>query len=129
MLTGLLLAGCLPASRSTTSDLPTGGNGTPLAFDQGEASFYADAFEGRQTASGETFRQDQMTAAHRTYPFGTVLRVTNTANNREVIVRVNDRGPAKESRVLDVTRRAAEDLKMIREGTARVRIEVLKWGG
>ena len=128
LLLASLLGGCLPAARRSTSTPTAGGNGAPLAFDQGEASYYADAFEGHPTASGEPFRQDQMTAAHRSYPFGTVLRVINTSNNREVIVRVNDRGPVKESRVLDVTRRAAEDLRMIREGTARVRIEVLQWG-
>ncbi len=70
-----------------------------------------------------------MTAAHRTYPFGTVLRVINTTNSREVIVRVNDRGPVKQSRVIDLSRRAAEDLRMTRDGVVRVRIEVLQWGG
>ncbi len=129
LLLALMMAGCLPAARRSGGTIPSTGNGSPLAFDQGEASYYGDEFEGRQTASGEVFRQDQMTAAHRTYPFGTVLRVINTTNSREVIVRVNDRGPVKQSRVIDLSRRAAEDLRMTRDGVVRVRIEVLQWGG
>ena len=83
----------------------------------GEASFYADRFEGRRTASGIPFRQNQMVAAHLSYPFGTVLRVTNTRNNRSVNVRVVDRGPyGKKSRILDLSRRAARELDYIGSG-------------
>src|ERR1043166_5458223 len=76
-LTGL--AGCLPASTTGGGSEvdPSLHGATALAIDQGEASYYGDAFEGRQTASGETFRQTALTAAHRSYPFGTILRVTN----------------------------------------------------
>lgn len=95
----------------------------------GEASFYADRFEGRRTASGIPFRQNQMVAAHRAYPFGTVLRVTNTRNDRSVNVRVVDRGPfGKRSRILDLSRRAAQDLGYIGAGRTQVRVEVLEWG-
>jgi rare lipoprotein A len=99
----------------------------------GEATFYANMFEGRRTASGIPFRQNQMVAAHRAYPFGTLLRVTNMANNRSVNVRVVDRGPfgsgAKAQRtVLDLSRRAAGELGYIQAGRAEVRVEVLEWG-
>jgi rare lipoprotein A len=99
----------------------------------GEATFYADTFEGRRTASGIPFRQNQMVAAHRAFPFGTLLRVTNTANNRSVNVRVVDRGPfgsgAKAQRtVIDLSRRAASELGYIQAGRAQVRVEVLEWG-
>lgn len=99
----------------------------------GEATFYADMFEGRRTASGIPFRQNQMVAAHRAYPFGTLLRVTNTANGRTANVRVVDRGPfgagAKAERtIIDLSRRAAQQLGYIDAGRAQVRVEVLEWG-
>lgn len=99
----------------------------------GEATFYAQKFEGRRTASGIPFRQNQMVAAHRAYPFGTLLRVTNTGNDRSVTVRVVDRGPfgssARAQRtVLDLSTRAAEQLGYIQAGRAQVRVEVLEWG-
>lgn len=100
-----------------------------LATASGEASFYADKFEGRRTASGIPFRQNQMVAAHVAYPFGTVLRVTNTRNDRSVNVRVVDRGPyGKKSRILDLSRRAAQELDYVGAGRAQVRVEVLEWG-
>lgn len=99
----------------------------------GSATFYADKFEGRRTASGIPFRQNQLVAAHRAYPFGTILRVTNLRNDRSVNVRVVDRGPFGAPRraqrpVIDLSRRAAERLGFINDGTARVRVEVLQWG-
>jgi rare lipoprotein A len=99
----------------------------------GEATFYADRFEGRRTASGIPFRQNQLVAAHRAYPFGTLLRVTNLGNNRTVNVRVVDRGPfgagtRAERTVIDLSRRAAQQLGYIDAGRARVRVEVLEWG-
>lgn len=100
-----------------------------LATATGEASFYADKFEGRRTASGIPFRQNQMVAAHRAYPFGTILRITNTRNDRSVNVRVVDRGPfGKKSRILDLSRRAAQELDYIGAGQTQVRVEVLEWG-
>lgn len=89
------------------------------------ASFYAEAFHGRPTASGEVFDMNALTAAHRTLPFGTVLEVTNLANGRKTIVRVNDRGPFIEGRELDVSKAAAYELGMITTGTARVSIRKL----
>lgn len=99
----------------------------------GEATFYANLFEGRRTASGIPFRQNQMVAAHRAYPFGTILRVTNLRNDRSVNVRVVDRGPfgaRAEARrtILDLSQRAARELDYIGAGRAPIRVEVLEWG-
>jgi rare lipoprotein A len=99
----------------------------------GEATFYADSFEGRRTASGIPFRQNQMVAAHRAFPFGTVLRVTNLRNDRSVNVRVVDRGPhgeraAARGTIIDLSRRAAERLNYTAAGRTPVRVEVLEWG-
>lgn len=99
----------------------------------GEATFYADTFEGRRTASGIPFRQNQMVAAHRAYPFGTILRVTNTRNDRSVNVRVVDRGPhgaiAKaRNTIIDLSRRAADELGYVAAGRTPVKVEVLQWG-
>lgn len=100
---------------------------------RGEASFYADQFEGRRTASGIPFRQNQMVAAHRAYPFGTLLRVTNLRNDRSVHVRVVDRGPfgskaQARNTVLDLSRRAASELDYVGAGRTPVHVEVLEWG-
>ncbi|GHV76159.1 hypothetical protein AGMMS49942_09800 [Spirochaetia bacterium] len=95
------------------------------AFRQdGIASWYGTEFEGHPTASGELFNPSQMTAAHPTLPFGTMLRVTNTQNRKQVIVRVNDRGPFVNTRIIDVSRAAAEVLDMISTGTAPVLVEL-----
>lgn len=91
----------------------------------GVASYYAEKFHGRKTSSGERYDMHDMTCAHRWLPFGTKLRVTNVSNERSVIVRVNDRGPWKHGRMLDVSKAAAVELDMIRAGTATVRIEVM----
>lgn len=91
----------------------------------GLASFYADKFDGKTTASGETFSQKKLTGAHRTLPFGTVVRVTNMDNNLSVEVTINDRGPFVEKRIIDLSRSAAEKLQFINNGTASVKVEVL----
>jgi rare lipoprotein A len=91
----------------------------------GVASYYAHAHDGRRTASGERFDMTEMTAAHRTLPFGTIVRVTNLANGRRAIVRINDRGPFKKKRIIDVSLAAAKELGMLGPGTARVRLEVV----
>jgi len=92
----------------------------------GMASFYADKFVGRKTASGEVYRHDSLTAAHKTLPFGTKLRITHVANGRSVVVRVNDRGMKGLNRVVDLSRSAAEQLGMISSGVAKVEVEILK---
>ena len=91
----------------------------------GVASYYAKQHEGRPTASGATYDADRLTAAHRTLPFGTRVRVTNLANQKSVVVVINDRGPFRKDRVIDVSRRAARELGILEAGTARVRLEVL----
>ena len=92
----------------------------------GLTSFYAAKFHGKRTASGEKFSSKLLTAAHLTFPFGTLLMVTNPRNNQSVIVRVNDRGPHTRGRLLDISRAAAERLGITRRGVAQVEIEVLK---
>ena len=89
------------------------------------ASWYGNQFHGRQTASGETFNMYEYTAAHRTLPFGTRLRLTNETNNKEAVVRVNDRGPVPLERDLDVSFRAAQTLDFVNTGTIRLRVVIL----
>lgn len=95
----------------------------------GESSYYADKFHGRKTANGEIYDMYKKTAAHKTLPFNTMLKVTNLENNQSVIVRVNDRGPYKKGRILDISYGAAREIDMISSGVVRVRIKILKWGG
>jgi len=91
----------------------------------GVASYYGAKFHGRRTASGERFHQGKLTAAHPTLPFGTHVRVTNLGNGRSVVLRINDRGPFRKGRIIDVSKKAARKLGFVRAGTARVRVEVL----
>jgi rare lipoprotein A len=92
---------------------------------QGLASWYGGRFHGRLTSSGEVFDTNDLTAAHRTLPFGTRVRVTNLDNGRSVIVKINDRGPFVEGRVIDLSRAAAEELDMINLGVAHVSLEIV----
>jgi rare lipoprotein A len=98
---------------------------TDMLF-RGMASYYGNEFQGRKTANGERYDKNELSGAHRTLPFGTMVRVRNTANDRSVVVRINDRGPWKESRVLDVSFAAAQELDMTRSGTVSVEVTVLK---
>ena len=91
----------------------------------GVASYYADQFNGRRTANGERFSNSDYTAAHRTLPFGTRVRVTNPANGASVVVRINDRGPFTRGRMIDLSRAAAQDLGLIQRGHGTVRLEQL----
>ena len=92
---------------------------------EGRASFYADKFEGRTTASGERYKHNKATCAHLSLPFGTVVKVTNLDNQRTAVARVNDRGPFVADRIIDVSKSVAERLGMITAGTANVKIEVV----
>lgn len=96
------------------------------AIGGGEASYYGPGFAGNRTASGERFNPQALTAAHRTLPLGTRLRVTNKANGKSVIVRINDRGPFLKHRVLDVSVAAAREIAMIRTGKAQVTLEIVR---
>jgi rare lipoprotein A len=120
-----LTPGCAGSRSAPIATAPSGSEDR-LAFEQeGYASYYGREHHGRRTASGERFDASRLTAAHRTLPFGTRVRVTNLDNGRRVVVTVTDRGPFRRHRVIDVSRRAAEDLGFLREGTARVRLEVI----
>lgn len=96
---------------------------------QGSGSYYSDAFAGRSTASGSPYLPSAFTAAHRSLPFGTVLRVTRVDGGQVVYVRVTDRGPyGPRGRILDLSRAAAERLGMMRVGVAKLKVEVLEYG-
>ncbi len=92
---------------------------------EGKAAYYSNRFNGRKTASGQRFNNAAMTAAHNTLPFGTRVKITNTKNNKSVVVRVNDRGPSTPGRVFDLTRAAARKLGYVRAGLADVKAEVV----
>jgi rare lipoprotein A len=94
--------------------------------ENGKGSFYADKFQGRTTASGAKFDQHKMTAAHKTLPFGTKVKVVNLANGRSVNVTINDRGPFAPGRIIDVSKKAAEKLGMVNAGVANVKIKYKK---
>ena len=97
----------------------------PSAWSQsGLASWYGGKFHGRLTASGERYDMHRRTAAHRKLPFGTLVRVTNVRNGRQVVVRINDRGPFVGGRVIDLSRAAAQELDMLQSGVEQVRIEI-----
>jgi rare lipoprotein A len=101
----------------------------PPAFtlEEGLASWYGGKFQGRITSSGEVFDANLLTAAHKTLPFGTMVKVTNLANGRSTVVKINDRGPFVEGRIIDLSRAAAEQIDMVGTGTARVSVEVLSF--
>jgi rare lipoprotein A len=113
----ILLSGC--------SAGPPGPVTTPGSIQEGKASYYGRRFQGRPTASGEIYEETQLTAAHRTLAFGTMVRVTNLANGKKVVVRINDRGPFVAGRIIDLSWRAAGELDMIVQGVAEARVEVL----
>ena len=108
------------AMAAACAHAPHGKEGGPIA--EGVASYYGGALRGNRTASGERFDPDAFTAAHRSLAFGTCLRVENAANGRSVRVRVNDRGPFVQGRILDVSEAAARALDFIRQGVVRVRL-------
>lgn len=117
-LLGLLLTTILFASCHRKS-----APGRSSYSETGYASYYADKFDGRKTANGETFNQNKLTAAHKKLPFGTQLKVTNLANGKTVQVRVNDRGPFIAGRIIDLSRAAAREIDMLGSGVAKVKIE------
>lgn len=101
---------------------------TSAQVQTGKASFYADKFEGTPTASGEKYHHNKLTAAHKTLPFGTKVRVTNLGNNQTVEVVVNDRGPYVENRIIDLSKSAAEKLGFVNQGLADIKLEVIDAG-
>ena len=98
----------------------------PRGYDKtGTASYYGARHHGKRTASGEPFDQHALTAAHPGLPFGTRVLVTNLSNDKSVVVRINDRGPHTRGRLIDLSRKAAQQLDMLRTGTAKVRVQGL----
>ena len=123
-----------PTNSSAASNPKLGPNQAPQAlsaphnvrpYQVGTASWYGDYFEGRPTASGEPFNMYDMTAAHLTLPLGTLVRVTNLRNHRSVIVRINDRGPYVDGRIVDLSYNAARILHFDQQGLQRVRLDVI----
>ncbi len=95
-------------------------------IESGKASYYSSKFEGKRTSSGEIFRQDSLTAAHKTLPFGTKILVRNTRNDSTVIVKVNDRLSKNSTRIIDLSLKATKQLNFVRQGIASVTIEKIK---
>lgn len=127
------LAACATRTRPAPApEPPTTAVERPVGSVVGLASFYGRKFHGRRTASGEPFDMRALVAAHPTYPFGTRVRVTNLANQRDVVLTIVDRGPTASHRrrgvIIDVSQGAAERLAFVRSGRTRVRVEVLDWG-
>jgi rare lipoprotein A len=116
-------------NRSELSVLSRSRHDDVLYSTEGIASYYADAFDGRTTSSGEVFDMDGLTAAHQSLPFNTIARVTDLMSGRSVKVRINDRGPFWENRIIDLSRGAAEKIGILDRGIALVKIDVIKWGG
>ncbi|MEM7008296.1 MAG: septal ring lytic transglycosylase RlpA family protein [Thermodesulfobacteriota bacterium] len=119
LLLGLLLCALSPIQSFSSEAYPQYGN----------ASWYGGKFHGRKTASGERFNKYEFTAAHRKLPFGTIVRVTNLRNGKDVYVRINDRGPFIKGRILDLSLASAEALHFNRRGVIRVRIDIISLPG
>lgn len=98
-----------------------------LSQEDGYASWYGGKFNGRLTASGEVYDMEQLTAAHKTLPFGTIIKVTNQKNRKSILVRINDRGPFVEGRVIDLSQAAAEAIEMVADGIAYVTLEIMQY--
>jgi rare lipoprotein A len=117
----------VPPSTSTPTPPPPLAKPAPRPEGQtGKASWYGDAHHGKKTASGERYDMTELTAAHRSLPLGTRVRVTNVDNNRSVVVRINDRGPFVRGRIIDLSRAAARELGPLGAGLFSVRLEVLE---
>jgi rare lipoprotein A (peptidoglycan hydrolase) len=127
----LLFQGCALMKRTDTASDPGGSAVSPdgswpksIAVEVGHASWYGPGFHGKKTASGQVFDQRQLTAAHRTLPLGSKVRVVNLNNDRSVVVVINDRGPFVDGRIIDLSHAAASELGMLGGGTTRVRLEI-----
>ncbi len=116
-----------PAEDLVTEHVAEGPDGERHEL-RGKASWYGDKFQGKTTASGEAYDMYAFTAAHKTLPFHTIVRVHDRATRKSVVVRITDRGPFAEGRVIDLSWAAAKDLEMDQRGVIDVRLEVLQWG-
>ena len=120
------LIGCSVSPRFRTEPIPI--EGKVLSTEIGIASYYGKEFHGKKTASGEIFDMHKFSAAHKDYPLGTIIRVTNLNNGKSLVLKINDRGPFVKGRIIDLSYAAANELDFVLEGTTTVKIEVLKWG-
>ncbi len=125
MFRRLLLLPLLLAFLSGCFEAPDAGAHESALTQKGKASYYSRSFQGKPTASGEPFDQNELVAAHKTLPFDTRVRVTNLENGKKVTVRINDRGPYKPGRIIDLSRVAANRIDLLDDGVAPVRIETL----
>ncbi len=125
LVLGLLLLAVPSVAQQATTIAPGGGRAEARAARTGVASYYAASLHGNQTANGERYNHGALTVAHRTLPFGTLLRVTSAHNGRRVLVRVNDRGPFIRGRQLDLSGAAADRLAMRQRGTSRVSFQIV----
>lgn len=131
VIPAILFSGCVPQPLYRSVSNSAVANNTGQASEKviesftGTASYYADKFHGRKTANGETFNMNDLTAAHKTLPFGTIVKITNLKNDKSVKLRINDRGPFVKDRIIDVSLAAAKELDMLGTGTAEVRIDVI----
>ncbi len=114
--------------KENNNNLSEYNNAKPIETVTGIASYYGKKFNGKKTSNGETFDMYGLTAAHKTFPFGTIIRVVDLKNGNTVIVRVNDRMPTYNGRLIDLSYGAAKELGMLTDGIAEVRLEILKWG-
>lgn len=125
----LLLVGCSTTTENfaakVNNETDVNHSQASTAIETGVASFYSDKFNGRRTANGEIFHNKKLTAAHRTLPFGTYVKVTALWNGRSVVVKINDRGPFIKGRVIDLSKAAAAKLHLIGKGVGKVDIEVV----
>ena len=121
----LVAAGCASSGTGIGGPTMESSRAMKALVEVGEASYYSSAFNGRRMAGGDLYDDSRLTAAHRTLPFGTRVRVTNLANGRSVVVTIQDRGPAVRHRVIDLSGRAARELGFMREGVTQVRMEVI----
>lgn len=142
MISFVSFTGCASVPRFTSeSDMSTNNkkpyeNKLPLLDENtkvlesvvGLASYYSEPFDKKETASGEIYDKYGLTAAHYSYPFNTIIRVTNLTNNKSVFIRVNDRMPKHPARIIDLSYGTAIQLDMIGEGVAKVQLDVLQWG-
>ena len=118
----ITLPGCLVGKGSGSNE---GSDGIdPGVYQRGTASWYGEEFHGRSTASGEPFDMNALTAAHKTLSFGTMIEVTNLDNARRITVRINDRGPSVDGRIIDLSKRAAIELGMMEAGLAQVELRI-----
>ena len=124
---------CSSSTRYTRSGDASGENirikeESTLESETGTASYYSDEFNVRKTANGEIYDMNGLTAAHPSYPFNTIVRVTNLLNGKNVEVRINDRMPQFKNRIIDLSLAAAKKIDMIKDGIQEVKVEVLEWG-